>query len=114
MIREEFHEIICGAPPDGWKLGHVTVQLFCPNERIPVEAWVRGAFAVHETMTGATLTHAPTGLAIWRGAELDQLVTLAEAIEGMADWSRINNMMPCGSELYPKVRAVIDRICPHQ
>ena len=108
-IRNEFEETVSGSPPEGWSLGHVTLTLKYPDERIPVEAWRRGAFAVHErTKKDWRLTHVPTGLHIWTAPTADVAAEFAEAIEPLADWDAIKTMMPAGSDLYPKVRAVME------
>lgn len=112
-IRGKFAETVVGAPPEGWTLGHVTLTLHSPPERIAVEAWRRGAFAVHQVFwpeSGGRLTHAPTGLKIWCFASMDEAAELAEKIEPLADWNSIREMLPSGTELYPKVRTIIDEI----
>lgn len=110
MIRERYAETVVGHPPEGWTIGHVTLRLLNPDERIPVEAWRRGAFAVHEAEGGGRLTHAPTGLRIWTCRTIDDAAELAERIEALTDWDSIKKEMPPGSDLYPKVRDVIDRM----
>lgn len=112
-IRGEFAETVVGMPPEGWTLGHVTLTLRNPPERIAVEAWRRGAFAVHEIFwpeSGGRLTHAPTGLKIWRFPTMDEAAELAERIEPLADWGSILESVPAGTDLYPKVRNIIDEI----
>lgn len=111
-IRGNYAETVVGAPPEGWTLGHVTLFLRYPEERIPVEAWRRGAFAVHEGDGGGLLTHAPTGLRIWSFATMDEAAELAEKIEPLADWGAIKDELPFGTELYPKVRDIIDGMTP--
>ena len=106
MIRNEFLETCVGRPSEGWTLGHVTITLKNPDERIPVEAWRKGAFAVHPTLGGARLTHAPTGLSIYHARSMDEAVEFAERIEPFTDWQAIKEKMPSGSDLYPKVREV--------
>ena len=111
-IRGEFAETVVGQPPEGWTLGHVTVTLR-DNKRVPIEAWRRGAFAVHEVFSpnkGGRLTHAPTGLKIWFSGTMDQAAELAEKLEPLADWNAITKALPLGSDLYPKVRQVIDEM----
>jgi hypothetical protein len=108
MIRGGFHETVVGSPPEGWQIGHVTMQLLFPSELVQIEAWRRGAFAVHELTYGARLTHAPTGLRIWNTCSMDQAAELAERLEGLADWDAITATMPIGSDLYPKVKEIID------
>ena len=106
----EFAETVVGQPPEGWALGHVTVTLR-NKERKPIEAWRRGAFAVHEVFSpikGGRLTHAPTGLKIWFSGSMDEAAELAERLEPLADWSAITKALPLGSDLYPKVREIID------
>lgn len=110
-INHEFYPTLSRQPDrDGWSPGHVTVQLHRPKEKLAVEAWVRGPFAVHETVSGATLTHAPTGLAIYRFDAMEQAAECAERIEAIDDFASRKKAYPSGSEVYPKVRAVIDEI----
>ena len=115
MIREEFIETVVERPPEGWTLGHVTVQLHHPDERLPVEAWRRGAFAIHERVgpnceKEAVLTHAPTGLRVNSFATMDDATECADKIEPFADWGAITKKFETGSDLYPKVRDVVDAI----
>jgi hypothetical protein len=107
-IRNEFLETCVGSPPEGWTLGHVTMTLHHPEERIPVEAWRKGAFAVHptENPAGARLSHAPTGLSIYQARSMDEAIEFADRIEPFTDWEAIKEKMPAGSTLYPKVRLV--------
>lgn len=114
MIREEFFETIIEKPPAGWTLGHVTLDLHFPEQRIPVEAWRRGAFAIHER-TGSdgrrsVLTHAPTGLRINEFATMDDAAECGEKIEMLTDWNTITRKFDTGSDLFPKVRDVVDAI----
>lgn len=110
----EFLETVVGGPPDGWKLGHISVLLKHDGTRISVEAWCRGAFAIHEVEWSgggaARLTHAPTGLKIWTFASVEDAAEAAETIEPLADWASIKKELPLGTELYPKVREVFDKI----
>lgn len=110
-IRGGFLETIVGlTPAEGWKLGHVTLKLENPDERIPIEAWCKGAFAIHDMESGSVnITHAPTGMYIWTADTMEQAVEFVDAIDPLWDWSAILNKMPAGSELYPKVRAVINQ-----
>jgi hypothetical protein len=114
MIRQEYLETVIGNPPDGWTLGHVTLNLRNPDERIPVEAWRRSSFAIHEKITAdhkqALLTHTPTGMLINAFATMDDAAECAERLEPLTDWSAIKAGMPAGSELFPKVRAVVEEI----
>ena len=41
---------------------------------------------------------------------MEDAVELAERIEPLTDWNAINKMLPSGTELYPKVRKVVDEI----
>lgn len=115
MIRGELIETVVGAPPEGWTLGHVTLQLHGPDERIPVEAWRRGPFAVHEinaAMKGR-LTHAPTGLRIVSDfASMDEAVICAEKIEPLTDWLSIKERFGSGGSagLYERVREAADAV----
>jgi hypothetical protein len=107
-VRDEFIETIVGTPPTGWTLGHVTLQLYRPEERVPVEAWRCGAFAVHQVQRElpARLTHAPTGLRIDDFETMDDAVMCAEQIEPFTDWAAITKRFETGSDLYPRVKAV--------
>lgn len=108
---EEFEETVIGTPPDGWSLGHVTVTRRPHMKPKPVEAWRRGAFAVHEVNGEegkGRLTHAPTGLQVWTFETMDKAAELAERIEPLTDWNAIKKEMPLGSDLYKKVRTIID------
>lgn len=116
MTIDEFKETIVGTPPEGWSLGHVTVVL-SDSSRKPIEAWRRGAFAVHELECeshSARLTHAPTGLNIWNCQTMDEAAELAERIERLTDWNAISKMLPPGSDLYPKVREIADQLLANQ
>jgi hypothetical protein len=113
MIRG-FEETVVGNPPEGWTLGHVTLDLHYPEERVPVEAWRHGPFAVHER-TGsegkeAVLTHVPTGRRVNSFATMDEAVECAETIEPFTDWDAIKQQMPPGSDLCPKVQKIVDEI----
>jgi hypothetical protein len=114
MIREQFIEIVEGSPPEGWVLGHVTLQLYGPEERVAVEAWRRNVFAIHEREScegkEAVLTHAPTGLRIDSFPTVDEAAECAEKIEPFADWSSINKRFDLGSDLCPKVREVASAV----
>lgn len=113
---EEFEDVVVGSPPDGWTLGHATVNLQ-NGRRKPIEAWRRGAFAVHQVNCESgigRLTHAPTGHMIWTCETMDQAAELAERIESLTDWGAIKEKLPLGSDLYPKVRAIIDLHSAHQ
>ena len=117
MIREEFIETVVERPPEGWTLGHVTLQLYGPEERIPVEAWRLKAFAVHERMGSegkeAVLTHAPTGLRVNSFATMDEAAECAEKIMPLADWAAVTKRFDTGSDLFPKVRDVVEAIKSH-
>jgi hypothetical protein len=115
MIRSQFIETVVGSPPEGWTLGHLTLQLYRPEERIAVEAWRRGAFAIHERIDSegnreAVLTHAPTGLRIDSFPTMDDAAECAEKIEPLADWSAISKRFESGSDLYPKIREIAYKI----
>lgn len=110
-IHDEFEEVLVESPPDGWLRGHVTLALRNPEERVPVEAWRRGAFAVHRTCAGgARLSHAPSGLGIWTFDNMDVAAEAAEQMEPLADWNSFTKEVPAGTELYPKVRSIIDKV----
>lgn len=114
MIREEFLETIIEKPAAGWALGYVTLDLHFPEQRIPVEAWRRGAFAIHERVGSsgkeAVLTHAPTGLRITTFSTMDDAAECGEKIEPFTDWNAITKKFDTGSDLFPKVRDVVDEI----
>lgn len=113
MIRNYFLETlesIDAAPPPGWVKGHVTLMLIHhPDERIAVEAWRHGCFAVHPAAKGhAVITHAPTGHSIWTARSMKEGAAIVEGIEPMADWSEIKpGSQP---ELRDRCRKVIDEI----
>jgi hypothetical protein len=113
-IRGIFNRTISGSPFEGWQHGHVSLALRNPPERLPVEAWRRGAFAIHKTFgydgEGARLTHAPTGLAIYTFETKGQAAECVKRIEPLADWDSIKSKMQSGSDLYHKVRPIIDEI----
>lgn len=113
-IRGVFNTTITGSPLEGWQRGHVSLALRNPPERLPVEAWRHGAFAIHETFgydgEGARLTHAPTGLAIYTFDTKDQAAECVKHIEPLADWDSIKSEMKSGSDLYHKVRPIIEEI----
>lgn len=114
MIRQEFLTTVVERPPEGWTLGYFTLNLHYPDERIPVEAWRRGAFAVHERVGSdgkqAVLSHAPTGLRINSFSTMDEAAECAEKIEPLTDWNAITKKFDTGSELFPKVRDVVEAI----
>lgn len=110
-VYNHFYPTLSRAPErDGWSAGQVTIQMRDPKERLIVEAWRRGPFAVHETVGGATLTHVPTGFAVCRFNEMEQCAECAERIEGFDDFAARDTSYPVGSDVYPKVRTVIDDI----
>lgn len=117
MKDSELIETMIGHPPVGWTLGHVTIAL-TRNGKLkgsqPIEAMRRGAFAVHEVELSDgrkwRLSHAPSGLQVWTFDQLEQAIELAERIESFTAWSEITKMLPIGTDLYPKVQAVIDEI----
>ncbi|WP_316176196.1 hypothetical protein [Bradyrhizobium sp. SZCCHNRI1073] len=115
MIDEEFLDTVIGPAPEGWALGEVIIQIERPKrKRLQVEAWKRGPFAMHEREFAdgreTVLTHAPTGLRIFSFPSVEQTIELADRIEPLTDWSAITKKMPLGSDLYPKVREIIDDI----
>lgn len=107
-IRNEFAETVSGEAPEGWERGHVTIQLKDPDEKVAVEAWRKGAFAIHEIINPvrARLTHAPTGLQIYSTTDAATAAEFAARIEPFTNWDDIKERMPSGSDLYPKVRQV--------
>jgi hypothetical protein len=114
VIRNKYIETVVERPPEGWTLGHVTLHLHNPDERIPVEAWRRGAFAIHERMDydgkTAVLSHAPTGLCVNNFASMDDAAECAERLEPLTDWAAISERFEAGSDLYPKVRGIVEAI----
>ncbi len=108
-------DTVVGVPPEGWTIGHFTLQLYGPEERLPVEAWRKGAFAIHERINRdgtkeAVLSHAPTGLRINSFETMDECAECAEQIEPFADWGSITKKFDTGSDLYPKVRDVVEAV----
>jgi len=114
-IRDDFIETIVGLPPEGWSLGEVELALKRPDERIVVEAWRRGPFAIHQIDRAgrpARLTHAPTGLQIAPDfTTFDAAAECAEQLEPLCDWNSITERFQLGSDLFPKVKAVVDQWC---
>ena len=114
-LHNELIETVIGIPPPGWSLGHVTIN-GRNGQRMPIEAMRHGHFAVHEVERmagrGWRLTHAPSGLQIWTFPTLEQAIELAERIEGFTDWGAFDKMLPAGTDLYPRVREVVDHIAP--
>lgn len=111
MMQDEFDLMVSGKRPAGWTKGHVTLQLR-HGTSLCVEAWRRGAFAVHRVRLErgeGRLTHAPSGLQIWTFPTTTDAVELAEKIEGLADWGAIEKKMPRGSALGKRVRNVIKK-----
>lgn len=112
-LRDTFELELVGSPPEGWYTGHMKIFPKHPeHEEGPVitEAWIKGAFAIHLTKDGeARLSHIPTGMGIWTFETPDLAAEFAQEIEGLANWHELKRQ-PAGSELYPKVRSVIDRI----
>lgn len=109
-IRNYYLETTDCAPPNGWTRGHVTLHLVHPDERVAVEAWRRGAFAVHPTNAcgHAVITHASTGRGIWTSRSMEEGALIVERIEPLANWEAIDvNEKPA---LRDKVRSVIDEI----
>lgn len=107
-IRNVYKETLSDAPVAGWKAGHVTLYLERPLERVPVEAWIRGPFAIHDLMSGrANLTHIPTGRRIYSFDSKLDAAEAAEKIEPLGEWDAINDQMPPGSELYSKIRPIL-------
>jgi hypothetical protein len=121
MIRHQFEETIIEKPPEGWKLGHVTLDLHYPDERVPGEAWRRGEFALHvrhgSEGVEAIITHVPTGMRVnphYSFQTLDAAAECAERLEPLTDWSSIKARLGSGSDLYPKVRRIVDSVRSHQ
>jgi hypothetical protein len=113
-LKDELLPRVSHLPPEGWTLGHVTIQGRDDGDAEPIEALRHGSFAVHEIVGGDDnywrVSHAPSGLRIWEFRKIKDAIALAERIEAFTDWNAIKGVMPRGSELYPKVRAVIDEI----
>ena len=103
-------EIITGAPPDGWEDGELSI-LRNNGLRSTIEAWLRGAFAIHRDKGGNwRLSHVPTGLQIYTVSSVGAAAALADKIEPLTDWSAIKKAFPLGSELYPKVKLAVDEV----
>lgn len=113
-LKDHFDLELVGSPPQGWSTGHMKIHARRPaDEDGPVitEAWLKGAFAIHLTKDGvARLSHAPTGMGIWTFETPELAADCADDIAPFADWAAIKRRLKSGGELYPKVRAVIDRI----
>jgi hypothetical protein len=108
-IRNIYNETISDPPLSGWTTGHVTLYLEGPDERVPVEAWIRGPFAIHELKNGlANVTHIPTGRRVCSFDNKIQAAEFAERIEPLGDWGSIYKKEPPGSELYKKILPIID------
>lgn len=127
MIVAYFISEFDDPPPPGWQRGAVLVQMDeIPEkdliERPLVEAWTRGAFAVHPVRCGGerlgNLTHIPTGLAITAPLPtLADAVTLAHAIEGLTNWHAITERLtpekltePSIATMRAQVNAAVDRL----
>lgn len=120
MTRDQFEETIIEKPPGGWSLGHVTLDLHYPDERIPVEAWRRGPFAIHirrgSEGKDVIITHVPTGMRVnphYSFQTLAGAAECAEKLEPLTDWLSIKQAMEPGSDLYPKVRSIVDDVKRH-
>lgn len=112
-LRDTFELELAGAAPDGWNVGHMKIHAQRPEiEDGPVitEAWTKGAFAIHLTKDGgARLSHIPTGMGISTFETPELAAKCADNIESFANWEEVGPQIT-GSELYQKVRPVIDRI----
>ena len=108
--QDWFVKTLSEPPPEGWERGYVTLYLERPNEdRFPIEAWIHGPFAVHDLTNGrANVTHIPTGRRIYTLDSKEKAVEFVGKVEPLGDWSAIADRMPSGSELYAKVRPIID------
>lgn len=109
-IRNYYLETTDAAPPEGWARGYVTLRLIFPDERVAVEAWQRGAFAVHPTIRNgeAVITHAPTGTSIWTARSMEEGAKIVERIEPLADWSSV--AVGPKPDLRQKVRDIINEV----
>ena len=112
-LRDTFELEMVGLPPKGWALGHMKIHAKRPEQEdgpVITEAWTRGAFAIHRTKDGgARLSHIPTGMGIWTFESPDLAAQCAEEIGGFANWQKVEPQK-LGSDLYKRVRPVIDRI----
>ena len=112
-IRSTYFETVVGTPPEGWTLGHFTLNLVNPSERIPIEAWRRDAFAVHQIAVDAGiiagLSHAPTGHRIYTFTSMDDAAACADELLPLTNWSAITDRLPQGSELFPRAKRIIQR-----
>lgn len=91
MIRDYYHEKLgrIGARPKGWTTGSVKIQLIEPKEKVSVEAWLRGNFAVHRAKDNVGIvTHVPTGLRIGTCANIQEATIVVHSIEVLTDWSK--------------------------
>lgn len=106
-IRNYFSETI-GPPPDGWQSGHVTLQLIHPDERVPVEAWVRGAFAIHGVVNSelVVITHVPSGKSVWTARDGRDATAIVEQIEPLTAWQTVKP----DTKLRDRVREIINKI----
>lgn len=83
----------------GWTAGDVHVVDGAGHLIGPRPGWVRGAFGIYTGIVGvdggaaeafvASLTHTPTGTAVYIFTMPDDAAEAAEIIEGLADWSAL-------------------------
>lgn len=109
MLRNYFCQTLegVGSPPVGWEIGHVTLHLIHPEEKAVVEAWRRGAFAVHPADgCHGVITHAPTGRGLWTARSMGHAAKMVEAIEPLADWQTVQPGI--NPALRDRTRKIID------
>ena len=107
LTRGKYHEVVVESPPEGWTRGDTKLRVADPAEIVKVEAWRRGAFAVHEVLLDegpyGLITHAPTGYRIAVCSTMDIAAEVAEAIEPLADWAAITERSPEDRQLGRRV-----------
>jgi hypothetical protein len=116
-LRDTFQLELTGTPPDGWVAGHMKIHAKRPEQEdgpVITEAWTKGSFAIHFVKDGgARLSHIPTGMGIYSFETPELAAMCADEIAGFADWSKVEAQL-MASDLYQKVRPVIDRIAGDQ
>jgi len=112
-LRDTFKLELAGSTPEGWAVGSMKIHAKNPEQEygsVITEAWTKGAFAIHLTKDGgARLSHTPTGMGIWTFETPEFAAQCADEIGGFANWEKVKPQK-LGSDLYKRVRPVIDRI----
>ena len=74
----------------------------------------RGAFGIHKRHLGGfeefVLSHAPTGLRIYSFATSDDAAECAKRLEPLTDWSAISEKFESGSDLFSRVKPIVEEI----